>query len=576
MKNYNYKGLIVLLALCALNLLFMHVNVLSVSQIEDPLDVVSWIDNLCRVFLDVMILFSIFVLLLWGSFRYSILLTFAITFIWSFSNVLYSRFFFHYITLSSMGEVGAIADDMVINSMVAGIRICDFYYVVILFLFLWLYYKCTFPNVKLWCYMRIGLVLLLSIYTFDISSHVLYCISQAELRYWGYCKRRISRRVFGQNHFFALPIYAHFHNGSIKSIIIESYMTIKGDIELNETQKNIILKTIKQSGASMVRRVCNEEIKNVIFILVESQMSFVIDKNVSGKEITPYLNSLKSDSSVYYNGNVHPNISIGESSDGQYIYMTGVLPLRSILTVSKACKKILPGLPRQLRKVGINHSRMILPTSPSLWRQDEMCNQYGFEHLYSSNDYPGKHKQTLTDIQVFDLASKLDSEDPYTPFFSIILTASMHQPYNKLLDPTFETNDLSINEELKCYLNACHYTDNAIGNYLISLKNKGLYNNSLIVIASDHHVHSTDFGGGISTDLPLFIINGNKANCLYKGPCNQLDVYTTIVDLMNIPNPWPGLGISLLNSKYNGLDLKTRWDVSEWVLLSDFYKTVSN
>jgi lipoteichoic acid synthase len=146
----------------------------------------------------------------------------------------------------------------------------------------------------------------------------------------------------------------------------------------------------------------------------------------------------------------------------------------------------------------------------------------------------------------------------------------MHQPYNRLLDSSFEINDSSIDEELKFYLNACHYTDEAIRNYLVSLKNKGLYNNSIIVIASDHHVHSTDFGGGISTDIPLFIINGDF-NGSYAGACNQLDVYTTIVDMMNVPNPWPGLGYSLLNPKYNNIDLNKRWDVSEWLLLSNFF-----
>ena len=148
-------------------------------------------------------------------------------------------------------------------------------------------------------------------------------------------------------------------------------------------------------------------------------MSFVIDKTVEGKAITPTLNALKSDSSVFYNGHMRPNITMGESSDGQYIYMTGVLPLRSMITVSKACKKKLPGLPRQLKKIGIFNSRMVLPTSPSLWRQDEMCQQYGFEQLYSSNDYPGEHVQTLTDEQVFELASLIDSKGDNCPLFSI-------------------------------------------------------------------------------------------------------------------------------------------------------------
>lgn len=162
-------------------------------------------------------------------------------------------------------------------------------------------------------------------------------------------------------------------------------------------------------------------------------------------------------------------------------------------------------------------------------------------------------------------------------FFSIVLTASMHQPYDKIIDSTFVIKDPSMNEELKYYLNACHYTDHSIGDYLLSLKQNGLYDNSLIVIAADHHVHSTDFGGGISNNIPFFIINGNLPQDIYKGLCNQLDLYTTILNIMNVPNAWPGLGRSLLNNNYRRLkflNLKNRWDVSEWILMSDYFKEV--
>lgn len=573
------RNLIILgiLTLCVLNLLFMHASVLQSSQIEEPLDGVSIIDNTCRVILDIWVLITLSIIFFRGQLKYSILVSFLITFIWSFSNVLYSRFFYHYITLSSMGEAGALADGLVIDSILAGIQIRDVYYVIVLIVFLFLYHKCTSISVRIWSFLKIVVVCVLSIYVFDLLSHMFYCASQADLRYWGYYKRRVGRRVFGQNHFLALPIYAHFHNGSVKSLVIESIMSMQDNIELDDNQKSIINKALKESEASMTASISNKKVQNVIFILIESQMSFVIDMSVDGNEVTPCLNALKADSTVYYNGNVRSNITLGESADGQYIYMTGLLPLRSMVTVSKACKRKLPGLPRQFKKIGITHSRMILPTSSSLWRQDDMCEQYGFDHLYASNDYPGEHLQTLTDKQVFELASLIDKKENDAPFFSIVLTASMHQPYDKIIDSTFVIKDPSMNEELKYYLNACHYTDHSIGDYLLSLKQNGLYDNSLIVIAADHHVHSTDFGGGISNNIPFFIINGNLPQDIYKGLCNQLDLYTTILNIMNVPNAWPGLGRSLLNNNYRRLkflNLKNRWDVSEWILMSDYFKEV--
>jgi lipoteichoic acid synthase len=94
----------------------------------------------------------------------------------------------------------------------------------------------------------------------------------------------------------------------------------------------------------------------------------------------------------------------------------------------------------------------------------------------------------------------------------------------------------------------------------------------MIVIASDHHVHTTDFGGGIPKDIPFFIINCDIQDKMYKGPCNQVDLYTTLIDLLNIPNAWPGLGYSLADNRYNSLELKERWDVSELILFSDYFK----
>jgi len=163
--------------------------------------------------------------------------------------------------------------------------------------------------------------------------------------------------------------------------------------------------------------------KNVIFILVESYMSFTSEMMVNGQEVTPFLNSLKRDSTVYYNGNMNENVTIGESSDGQFIYMTGILPLRSVITVSKARFISLPGLPKVLGR----DSRMIIPTTSTVWDQDEMCRQYGFDHYYSSTDYEGDHEVYLNDEQIFKMAMEKD-KNAKQPFFSVILTMSMHQP----------------------------------------------------------------------------------------------------------------------------------------------------
>lgn len=565
------QRLIALLCLCMLNLLYMHNYIILTCQVEDVVEWTSWIDNICRVFFDVWIIFSLFLLLTRGRTNLSILITFYITLTWAYANILYSRFFYHYVSLSAIRETGAIMDPLVYKSVVTGLSWTDLLLPIIVIVFHVIYRRhlCFVNNIN--CYLRKSLTLFVLLFLLNLVAHLIFCSLDPSLRYLSYFERRIGMRLFGQNHLLALPIYANFHNGSIKSLTIEAMLESQGNTMLNKEQRSLIEEELRNSLESLTYME-NAKIRNVIIILVESYMSFVTDMTVDGREVTPYLNALKQDTTVYYNGKIHSNITLGESSDGQYILMTGILPLRSVITISKAHRKPLPSLVKSLQTIGINESRMILPTSSSLWRQDDMCKQYGFTYLFASNDFPGKHEQTLTDKQVFELAEQKDSVLSKDPFFSMILTATMHQPYNKMVDSSFIVKDVSLQPEMKSYLNLCHYTDKCIGRYLNTLKRKGLYDNSLIIITADHHAHNTEFDNDVSSDIPLFIVNGNIESSAYRGHCNQVDIYTTIIDVLGIKDVWPGLGYSLLNESYVNSVTSQKWDVSELLLQSEYFE----
>ena len=109
----------------------------------------------------------------------------------------------------------------------------------------------------------------------------------------------------------------------------------------------------------------------------------------------------------------------------------------------KVSDNSLKGLPKVLGR----ESQMVIPTVTSMWDQDEMCRQYGFNYLYASNDFEEGYHRNLNDEQVFQLAMQKD-KDLKQPFFSVILTFSMHQPYTKLIDSTFPITDLSMPQDL--------------------------------------------------------------------------------------------------------------------------------
>ena len=401
----------------------------------------------------------------------------------------------------------------------------------------------------------------------DIASYIVLCSIKPEYRYLSFLHHKIEHRQFSFRLHLCEPNNATFRRGCIRTLLYEFVLCLRGTMELSDEQRIQIENGIGKTNNSIGNGYEFLDGKNVVFILVESYMSFTSDMKVCGREVTPFLNSLKRDSSVYYNGLMHENVTIGESSDGQFIYMSGLLPLRSVITVSKARNATLLGLPKMLSR----ESRMVIPTVTSMWNQDEMCRQYGFDHLYASNDYGNGGIKNLSDKQVFQLAMQKD-ENSHQPFFSAILTMSMHQPYTDLTDSTFLINDSSIPYDLACYLNVCHYTDHQIEKYFEHLKCTGLYNNSIIVIAADHPVHNTDFGG-VSKNLPLYIVNISSEirSMMWNDECYQIDVYTTLLDLLGVESDWYGLGQSLLSPNYdNSIDAR-KWDVSEWIIRGDYF-----
>ena len=557
----NRSSLCAILLLSGLNLCGMHYGA-YLSKVLDDIEFITLIDNLLGVTIDVIIVFMFSYFLTWKNIKLSLCVTFFITWCWSFSNLIYLRFFNHYITLSAVEEFSSLFDSQIAICVLDRLQLSDVIYIFPLFLFALL-----IKNVQQINSLINNLILILIIVIgIDACAYILYCCHKPEYRYVSFLTSRYKHRQLSINLHLCDFNYAFFSRGSIRSIIYDFYLFTYGNVKITDEQKEIIEKISCASMNSISFEEEKQTTSNLIFILVESYMSFVSDMKVNGCEITPFLNSLKNDSTVYYNCMMNDNVTIGESSDGQFVYMTGILPLRSSITVSKAKNNILPGLPNVIGY----ESRMIIPTAYSIWKQDEMCKQYGFDNLYGKDDYNGLYDTNLNDEQVFNLAMEKDYSSK-EPFFSIILTMSMHQPYTKQIDSTFLINDSSVSAELACYLNACHYTDRQIAKYFDHLKQEGLYDTSLIVIASDHSVHNTDFGG-VPNQLPFYIINSPLLpSKMWQGECNQLDVYTTLLDLMNYNSDWCGLGHSLVSHNYKNSVIKQTWDASEWIIMGDYF-----
>jgi len=571
-KHINVDFLLMFL-LSVVNLLFLHHYFLQTIGLEVGCFKSSLVDNLLACLLDVTFVWLVSWIITLRRVRTSLMITFVITLLWSFCNVFYARFFHQYLSWSSIGLAGNLADPIVLDSMSAGFRLIDLYYPLIIILFCWVCYRSRRNDVKSKS-LRTLLYTWLCCLVLGLAVHSLYFFHS----HIGFVYE-LEKTLFTPEKMDSMwPNWTVFHKGFFRKIVVDP-LKRTSKLELTKEQEAAIEKEYSDHSQRVTERTAPESVKNVIFILVESYLSVTSDLVVDGQEITPNLNKLKRDSNVYFNSHMMPNVSIGESSDGQLIYMAGLMPLHAEITVSKAKKNTIIGLPEQIKKAYPDlYSLTIIPTTPSLWDQQAMSDSYGFDKLYSMLDYQAEMKDNengdfLTDEMIFRYASKKD-ESNQPPFLSLILTMTMHQPFDSFIEHGFHLTDKSLPQEYKNYLTNCHYTDIQIGRYLDDLKKKGLYDNSLIVIVSDHDAHPDYLGmeGKISREIPLYIVNGgiDDSNA-WTGECNQLDVYTTILDIMGIQSKWRGLGHTLLNKNYQNSVTEDIQEISDWIIYGDYF-----
>jgi len=470
-----------------------------------------------------------------------------------------------------------MTDGTVTSSLSEGFKLIDFYYPIIAVLFFWIFKRSKNHDIKTRS--------LRSIIGIWISSLIIGLLVHATYVYHPSMTftSQLGKSIFTPPLYDSfMPNWTVFHKGFFRKMVLEPLLR-SSDLVLTTEQKEEIKKEYTDHNQRITAKTASDSIKNVVFILVESYLAAPTDMVIDGKEITPNMNRLKRDSTIYYNGHMRPNVSIGRSSDGQLIYMAGLLPLHAEITVSEAKNDTLFGLPEQLQKLYPNiKSFTIIPSNPTLWEQQAMSRAYGFNNLYSAQDYQKENNidtgNFLNDEMIFSYATQKDSQSK-GPFFSLILTVSMHLPYDSFIEHGFNISDPNLSQKYKNYLTNCHYTDLQIGKYLNTLKESGLYDHSLIIIAADHEppLHYLDMGDKISDDLPLFIINGGfEPSQAWDGECNQLDVYTTILDIMGIETEWRGLGHTLLTKNYQNSVTEDTKKISEWIIRSNYLEELAS
>ncbi|MDY7046106.1 LTA synthase family protein [Virgibacillus sp. M23] len=295
--------------------------------------------------------------------------------------------------------------------------------------------------------------------------------------------------------------------------------------------------------------------KNVIFINAESIQSFVINNEVNGQEITPFLNSLTEDEDTYYFENFYHQTEQGKTSDSEFIVENSLYPLSRGAVFFTHAQNEYHAMPEILKSEGY-YSSVLHANNKSFWNRDQMYQSFGIDHFYGEEAYEVSEENSigwgLKDKPFFEQSIKyLQSMEE--PFYTKLITLTNHFPFDldetdKSIEP-YDSNSNTLNN----FFPTVRYMDEAIEQFFDQLKDAGLYEDSIIIIMGDHYGISANHNRAMSMYLdkeeitpydhvqlqrvPFFIhIPGHGQGEVKSEVSGQIDVKPTLLSLLGVEN----------------------------------------
>ena len=251
-----------------------------------------------------------------------------------------------------------------------------------------------------------------------------------------------------------------------------------------EEVKAIIRENVPQATKQDLRGVAKG--KNLILIQVESLNGWVIGKEIEGQEITPHLNELLQNDSLYFS-NVFSSSGKGNTADAEFAALNSLYP-----TTVRECYRMYVnntynGIPWILRSLGYE-TMAFHGYDKEFWNRNIAYKNQGIQTFYSQEELDMTEVSGfgLTDKELFRQAVDILKEKK-EPWFSFMITLTNHIPYE--LEDNLVSMEVPAHLEGTLtgnYIKAVHYTDEAIGLLMDYLKEAGLYENTIIALYGDH------------------------------------------------------------------------------------------
>lgn len=156
----------------------------------------------------------------------------------------------------------------------------------------------------------------------------------------------------------------------------------------------------------------------------------------------------------------------------------------------------------------------------------------GISNVVSDKDFPLSERMTkwgTPDKFLFDKVYRdLTGEQQKTPFFKTVLTLSSHEPF-----------DVPVTKFDEPFLNAVHYTDECLGNFVEQLRKTPMWDNTLLIFVADHAMQAYPQGLNNSDagrfHIPMIWLGGAvKQPAVVNQYGSQNDIAATLLSQLHV------------------------------------------
>lgn len=304
----------------------------------------------------------------------------AITSIIMFSNAVFYRFFNDFITLPVLFQTSNFGD--LSSSVTANLHLTDIFFLQMFSLSIWRYGIYRKANVA-----NSAEKIARKLYFVVTATVMMVNLGLAEMERPQLLTRSFDRELLVKNigtynyHIYDLFIQSKSH--AQRALADGSELVEAG----NYINANYAAPDPEMYGLAKGR--------NIIAISLESLQSFVINEEMDGHVITPFLNELTKNPDTFYFSDFYHQTGLGKTSDSEFILENSLYPRNGSAVFFTHSGNTYQSMAEQLGKEGY-FTNVMHANNRSFWNRDIMYGALGIDKYYDLESYEIGEGKLLT------------------------------------------------------------------------------------------------------------------------------------------------------------------------------------